>query len=135
MFRLTFFVPGPPKGKARARAGNGRHYTPKVTVDAERGISWAARKAMVGSTLVEGAVYLEITALFERPKSWPKSRKVEINVPHINKPDWDNVGKLVSDALNGIVWRDDSQVAQAVVAKRYADVGAATGLFVTVSAL
>lgn len=39
----------------------------------------------------------------------------------ITKPDWDNVGKIVSDALNGIAYRDDSQIVDARVVKRYSD--------------
>ncbi len=31
--------------------------------------------------------------------------------------DWDNLGKLVSDALNGVCWFDDSQVVDARVVK------------------
>lgn len=37
------------------------------------------------------------------------------------KPDWDNIGKLVSDALNGIAYDDDKSVVDAVVRKYYSD--------------
>lgn len=33
--------------------------------------------------------------------------------------DWDNCHKLTMDALNGIVWNDDSQIAVAHVYKHY----------------
>src|SRR6266498_5635691 len=33
--------------------------------------------------------------------------------------DWDNLAKLVCDALNGIAWRDDDQIAHALVVKGY----------------
>lgn len=35
------------------------------------------------------------------------------------KRDWDNYNKIVSDAFNGIVWRDDSQVKKATITKNY----------------
>lgn len=35
------------------------------------------------------------------------------------KPDWDNIGKGISDALNGIAWKDDSQVYWSNVKKVY----------------
>jgi Holliday junction resolvase RusA-like endonuclease len=38
------------------------------------------------------------------------------------KPDFDNIAKLVSDALNGIAYKDDSQICYGVVQKRWADV-------------
>jgi Holliday junction resolvase RusA-like endonuclease len=33
------------------------------------------------------------------------------------RSDWDNIGKLVSDALNGVFWEDDRQVIDARVMK------------------
>lgn len=33
--------------------------------------------------------------------------------------DWDNVHKISQDALNGIVWEDDSQIDEAHVYRRY----------------
>ena len=33
--------------------------------------------------------------------------------------DWDNFHKLSMDALNGIVWEDDTQVQRATIEKRY----------------
>lgn len=42
--------------------------------------------------------------------------------PHLHadlgKPDWDNLGKLACDALNGIAFKDDSQVDMGAVTKR-----------------
>lgn len=39
------------------------------------------------------------------------------------KPDWDNIGKAVCDALNGIAYKDDSQVVSANVYKVWASDG------------
>jgi len=36
------------------------------------------------------------------------------------RPDWDNVGKIVCDALNGVAWPDDARVVDAHVEKFYA---------------
>lgn len=33
----------------------------------------------------------------------------------LGKPDWDNLGKLACDALNGIAFKDDSQVDMGAV--------------------
>ena len=48
------------------------------------------------------------------PKSRPKKVLCEEDT---FKPDWDNIGKLVSDALNGLAWKDDSQVVKADISK------------------
>ena len=35
------------------------------------------------------------------------------------KPDWDNIGKIVCDALNGSAYKDDAAITDATVCKRY----------------
>lgn len=37
------------------------------------------------------------------------------------KPDFDNIGKVICDALNKIAYRDDSQIVDAQVRKFYSD--------------
>ena len=119
---IRFTVPGKPQGKARLRFARGRTYTPAKTVAYEREIAQAARAAWEGRDLLDGPVYIIINAFFPIPASWPKRRRQEAAsgaLWHTSKPDWDNIGKAVSDALNGIVWGDDCQVAFAKVTKHY----------------
>jgi hypothetical protein len=35
------------------------------------------------------------------------------------RPDWDNFAKSICDALNGMFWKDDSQIVDCRVSKRY----------------
>lgn len=50
----------------------------------------------------------------------PKKRKVELDKKPANiRPDGDNLEKFVADALNGIVWADDSQIALLVRSKSF----------------
>jgi len=37
------------------------------------------------------------------------------------KPDCDNIAKIICDALNGIVYHDDSQVVDLEIRKYYSD--------------
>jgi len=53
------------------------------------------------------------------PTSAHEKRAMEIMLGKTSKPDWDNVGKIISDAINGLAYRDDSQVVQALVTKIY----------------
>ena len=62
-------------------------------------------------------VGLKIDFLFEIPKSWSKSKK-ESAKWHTSRPDSDNLAKTVKDALNGVLYDDDSQVAWMQVSKR-----------------
>jgi len=38
-----------------------------------------------------------------------------------SRPDWDNCGKTIGDALEGMFWKNDSQIVDAWVSKRYAE--------------
>lgn len=38
-------------------------------------------------------------------------RRLKHFTPHYRRPDADNMEKLVNDALNGLIWRDDSQIS------------------------
>lgn len=121
---IRFTVPGLPQGKGRARFGNGRTYTPAKTVAYEGLIALAGQQAMAGRELLTAPVYIQVHAFFPIPASWSKKRRVAAATRltwHTGKPDGDNVLKAVGDGLNGIVWKDDSQVAFAKVLKHYAD--------------
>lgn len=132
---VAFTVPGLPVAKGRARvgmiAGKARMFTPAKTVAYEGMIAFAAQEAMDGEPLMEGPLSVDVTAVFPIPASWSKKR-VAAAVWHTGRPDGDNLLKAVGDGLNGIVWKDDSQVAIATIKKIY---GAAPMLSVEVRSL
>ena len=116
----TFTVPIKPAGKARPRVTRRGTFTPNKTVRIEESIRLFA--ASSGVRLIDGPVSLTVDCLFEPPRSWSKKRRqeaIEGACNHIGKPDADNVAKLVGDALNGIAYKDDSQVAELIVRKAY----------------
>ncbi len=133
MIRCT--VPGAPQGKGRPRfatvRGRAMAYTPGKTVAYEGLIALAARDAMADAEPYAGPVAIDATAVFQIPASWSKRRKSEAQW-HTSKPDGDNIIKAVGDGLNGVAFRDDSQVASATIRKVY---GETPGLHVTVTAL
>lgn len=70
----------------------------------------------------DGPLSLKIDAFLPIPKSWPKWKQraaIEGDVRPSKKPDWDNIGKQICDVFNGIFWRDDQQIVEATVGKRY----------------
>lgn len=66
----------------------------------------------------ENALQMRIDFFFKVPKSWTKKKK-ESAKWHISKPDTDNLIKAIKDALNGVAYKDDSQVCIVYASKRY----------------
>ena len=129
---VRFVVPGLPKSKLRQRSRivrtkDGRqfvsNYTPAKTQNEEAVIRFAAQHAMDGRAPLEGPLDFRISIFLPVPRSWSGRKQREAlngGVRPAIKPDWDNAAKL-SDACNGIVWRDDSQIVAAHVWKYYSD--------------
>ena len=121
---VEFMVLGAPKGKERPRAAKLRDrtivYTPKKTKDYEREIATAYRTQCRG--IFSGAVAIEIHAYYEIPKSASRKRVLDMVSDRerpTKKPDGDNIAKAVCDALNGVAYKDDSQVVELTVRKYY----------------
>jgi Holliday junction resolvase RusA-like endonuclease len=136
---ISFSIPGDPVGKARARVFRNKHtgrvhaVTPEKTMTYESRVRSAAIEAMRGSPPLDGPVSLQVFASWTLPRSkWKKKSPVGPSL-RTGKPDWDNVGKIVSDALNGIAYLDDSQVVTATVSKKNGAQGEAGYLRVVIS--
>ena len=119
---MRFTIPGPPAGKARHRTGQGRAYTPRQTLVYENAVKYAYLEA--GGKMMDGQVEIMILAYYPIPKSASRKRRAQMLTGQIRptvRPDWDNIGKIVCDAINGIAYRDDACVTDATVLKRYAE--------------
>ena len=128
-FMVTFKVDGDPVGKQRARyAKRGKHvmaYTPDKTRNYEALIKEAAIQAMGSNEILETPVNLYLYIRAPIPKSLPKKRLESClngSEKPIKKPDASNVLKSVEDAMNGVVYKDDSQIVNIHVTKVYASV-------------
>jgi Holliday junction resolvase RusA-like endonuclease len=129
-FLMTYMVEGNPIGKGRpkfARRGNFvSTYTPTKTRDYETVIKEAAKKAMGSNELLETPVTVAIYITVPIPQSYSKKRTEaclkDIERP-IKKPDIDNIAKCFLDAMNDIVYKDDTQVLTLHVTKVYGTVG------------
>lgn len=122
---MEIIVEGEPKGKGRPRfTRTGHVYTPARTREYEDLIAARALEAMEGRQPIPRDVPLRVTivAVFGVPVSWPKKKRLAALqgvLRHTRKPDYDNVGKAVCDALNGIVFEDDCQIVSGEVEKVY----------------
>lgn len=122
MTYISFSIPGEPVAKGRPRFANGHAFTPNKTRVYEEIVRLHAMQAMRGKKMLTGPISIRVTAYFPIPKSFTKTKKEQAisgALRHTKKPDWDNVGKIVSDALNGVVYPDDAVIADATVSKRY----------------
>lgn len=133
MTKLSFSIPGEPKGKARPRAVPSltwedgepvafvRMVTPKETRDEEARIRNIFRTKFPRHELWTGPVMVRFTAVFATPQSFNRALREAADRGQLyamKKPDKDNIEKLVIDALNGLAYHDDQQVMGGGV-KRY----------------
>lgn len=127
----VFCVPvAQPRQRHRIVEAGGRafaqNYTPeKHPVQAFKAAVQTAAKAAMDAqlpctALLDGPLHLRLVLLFPRPKSMVWKTKPMPRWWHITRPDGDNCLKAVKDALNGLCWRDDAQVAGIEVTKLYA---------------
>ena len=112
---IVFEVPGEPRGKGRPRfTKEGHAYTDSETRAYEKKIMAYYRQQLRDFRWDDGSyVAVEVTAVYPIPKSATKASIAAIQAGRIlpkRKPDIDNVLKVVLDSLNGIAYKDDSQV-------------------------
>lgn len=115
MIKVTILME--PMGKGRPRfARRGKHvvaYTPSKTAHAENLIR---DKVMALEMGYPREVPLVLEATFYRSR--PKSTKKKVVLP-VTRPDWDNYGKLLTDALEKFAYDDDGQITTAIIKKRF----------------
>src|SRR5574344_1012769 len=121
-----FEVNGNIIGKQRPRVNmyTGNVYTPNKTKDYEEWIKQSFFIKYNQCQIICDRVKVEIIAYLKIPASTPKGKKEEMLknvVSPIKKPDIDNIAKVVLDALNGYVLKDDILVSKICVEKRYAE--------------
>lgn len=106
----------------RHRTSGRRRYDPSA------GDKKTIRKHLMGvkpSEPLEGEFEILIVSFFQTPTSWSDKKQREHEGKYRGKvPDWDNVGKIICDAMNDYILKDDKQIVRAVVEKRYSTVPA-----------
>lgn len=142
---MRFFVPGIPVGQPRQRHGVAfaggkafaRNYIPSKHPihDFKAAVKLAAMRCEEPKIGEGEPVSVSLLVLKPRPKgkTWKTKPMPREHSP--GKPDFDNIAKAVCDALNGVVWHDDSQVCHAVVTKMLAAGDEPCGVHITIEAI
>ncbi len=128
--KIRFTIPGDPVGKGRPRfstAGKfAKAYTPAKTVNYENLVKLEYERQCHGLAFDQDVpLDMRITAYYSIPQSVSKRKRelmLDRKIRPMKKADWDNIGKIVCDSLNGIAYRDDVQIVDAQVRKFYGEV-------------
>ena len=125
---IKFSVHGEPCGKGRpifSRHGNAViTRTPAKTTEYEKLVKSSYIANTTRYCFPKGVpLRIKITAYYHIPQSATKANKalMEANkMKPVKVPDWDNIGKIICDSLNGLAYHDDAQIVEGSVTKRYA---------------
>lgn len=121
---ISFTLDLDPVAKGRPRFGQGRTYTPGKTRVFETTVKRLAMKHKPSSPFtgpIKVTVRFIVRAPVKRVRTYPTGR-----------PDVDNFFKGICDSLNGVFWKDDSQIVEAHIAKVYDWATRKTGIQITI---
>ena len=124
---IYFTVPGEPQGKGRPRfvrkGSSVSTYTPPKTVSYENRVKLAYSAQCKNYKFVDKEpLKMTIKAFFKPPVSTSKKNldlMIDKKIRPVKKPDFDNIGKIIADSLNGIAYADDSCIVEATISKFY----------------
>jgi len=124
---IEFTIPGNPVSQGRPRAAKRGNkvimYDPKESREYKEYVALIARQHAPKKP-IEGALSVNIKIYRQIPKSTTKKDRAlflaGIKRP-IVKSDTSNYVKGIEDALNGIIYKDDSQIVDLYAAKYYSD--------------
>lgn len=109
---IDFTIPLPPTAKGRPRFGRNGAYTPTKTRVFESAFRLLSRKH-APREMLEGPLKMEVFFTVKIPKKRPK-----FPFP-ITKPDGDNFLKAIFDSMEGVFFKNDSQICDGRFVKLY----------------
>lgn len=125
---IKFNIPGNPIAKKRPRFMRRDKFVQTYNCqESEEGrFMWqmTERLSKTDFQKIPAGIGIKLTCRFFMPIPASASKKQRAlmegcAVPHVKKPDLDNLIKFVKDCANGILWADDSQVTSISASKAY----------------
>lgn len=123
---VVYGQPAPAGSKTAGTTKDGRVYLRDASKGAaawKRAVAQAAGERMNGHELLSGPLTLAADFYLPRPKSHYGKRGLRPSAPahHLTVPDATKMLRAVEDSLQGIVYRNDSQIVQQTVTKQYGE--------------
>ena len=121
---IEFEVVGEVVAKGRPRLSRYGTYTPAKTKNYETKVQLLFKNKFKDFEPMEGPLAIEVDVYMYIPKSDSKkmrARKKFNELRPTKRPDWDNMAKSITDALNGLAYKDDSQIVEATVRKWFGE--------------
>lgn len=118
--QLSIVIPGVPVARQRPRFSKFGAYDKQGDVKEFYRLSVLSQLPADFKVLQDP---LSIHLVFEMPipKSTSKKKRLAlIGMPHVKKPDIDNLYKML-DAYNGVLWMDDNQIHKVTMEKVYSE--------------
>lgn len=129
MNELRVFIPGEPCAQGRPRfstaGGFVRAYDPAKSRNYKAYVkAVCAEEAKKQGWLFNTDLPLEVEIIAglsipsSKSKKWKRAAVNGVEKP-TKKPDADNIAKTITDALSGVIYKDDKQIIKLTVAKIY----------------
>ena len=117
-------VPQPRPRVVRMRNGQTRAYNSEKSVVYKRIVKAAALSELNKQrlTMTDRPLAMRLTFVFTPPKSYTKKKLEAVKsgeLRYTKHKDLDNLAKSVMDALNNVVYKDDSQIVTLCANKEY----------------
>ena len=116
---MLIVVMGKPIPLKRPRKSGNKFYDSQVKLKED--FIWKA-KSQIPSSFCPFISPLELYLEFYMPipSSWSKKKQLKVSGnSHSKKPDLSNLIKFVEDALNKVIWEDDSYISKIHAKKMY----------------
>ena len=95
----------------------GGFYTAGKVSEYKRAIQLAWNDKYGDAPVMDGPIRMTVMFVLPRPKAMMWKTKPTPSIFHTKRPDLDNLEKGVMDALQGLAFRDDSQICSKVATK------------------
>lgn len=119
---MIYEFPGDPIPLPRARATRSGFYDPAFK--AKQNMVWYFKEKYPEAQVIETPVSISLKFEMKMPKSFSKKKRAQLlGLPHSCRCDLDNLCKFVSDAFNGVIWKDDALIWKIDARKVWAEEG------------